>query len=160
MVNSLLSLILVATQVLSWNAAPLYLCLESDGSACFDFGPDTCGCCHEHASTPETDTQAACHAHTGCNHAEQARTAESAADSPASSSPCGCTHVQISDPQTAALGRVTFTAADLDVQHVLAIVASSDVSAIHSAPVHAAGVNHLSAAESPLALRAGIVLRI
>ena len=159
MVNSLLSLILVATQVLSWNAAPLYLCLESDGSVCFDFGPDMCGCCHEDASTQESGSPAACHEH-ACGHAEHARPADQAADSQSSSSPCGCTHVQISDPQTASLGRVTFTAADLDVQHLLAIAAGPGVSAILSTPIHTSGVDHLFAAISPQALRAGIVLRI
>lgn len=160
MVNSLLSLILVATQVLSWNTAPLYLCLEADGSACLDFGPDTCGCCHEHASTPETDSQAACREHSECNHAEHALPAGSTADSQAASTPCGCTHVQISDPQTAALGRATFTAADLDVQPMLAIVTYPGVRAIQSATAHATIVDHLISAASPLALRAGIVLRI
>ncbi len=160
MVNSLLSLILVATQVLSWNAAPLYLCLESDGTACLDFGPDTCGCCHEVASTPDATDSHACHAHAGCNHAEHPQPAGSATDSQASPSPCGCTHVQISDPQTAALGRVTIKAADLDFRPMLAIVTWPGLRAIESATVDAAGVDHLPAAASPLALRAGIVLRI
>jgi hypothetical protein len=160
MVNSLLSLILVATQVLSWNAAPLFLCLESDGTACFDFGPDTCGCCHDVASTPGATESLACHEHAGCNHAEHAQPAGSTTDSQASGSPCGCTHVQISDPQTAALGRATIKAVDLDFQPMLAIVACPGLSAIESATADTAGIDHLPVAASPLALRAGIVLRI
>ncbi len=159
MVNSLLSLILVATQVLSWNAAPLYLCLESDGTACLDFGPDTCGCCHEDASMPNS-AQDACHEHAGCSHADHARPSGSATDSQAAASPCGCTHVQISDPQMAALGRVTFSAAELDVQAMLASPTYPGVCATDSALTHAPSLEPLPAAASTLALRAGIVLRI
>src|SRR5262245_43856576 len=48
--KTLLTLMLVATQVVPWTASPLFLCVGSDGSICLDGGPAACTCCcdHEH----------------------------------------------------------------------------------------------------------------
>jgi hypothetical protein len=45
--KSLLSLLLVVTQVVPWTASPLFLCLGSDGSVCLDAGPAACTCCRD-----------------------------------------------------------------------------------------------------------------
>lgn len=90
MVKSLLSLVLLSAQLLSWNASPRYLCLDPDGSICLDFGPASCGCCRPEAA--KSDCCAAEHGqHDDHGHADS----------------CPCTHVQISEAQTATLNRAT-----------------------------------------------------
>jgi hypothetical protein len=97
MVKMLLSAVLVATQVLSWNASPLFLCMSADGSICVDFGPDGCACCqHDAVEAPCTSHHDACHEH------DHGQLDDSAADE---SDPCGCDHIQISEPQAATLAR-------------------------------------------------------
>jgi hypothetical protein len=93
MVKMLLSVVLVATQVLSWNVSPLYLCLSADGSLCVDFGPIGCHCRQHDAA------QSKC---PGENDLCHGQLADWAADA---SNPCGCDHIQISQPQAATLVR-------------------------------------------------------
>jgi hypothetical protein len=98
MLKSLLSIVLLATQVLSWNAVPVYLCLGADGSICVDFGPASCGCCR--LDLPATG---------GCE-SEHGRHDDHARLKPlglADVDPCGCTHVEISQHQQATLNRAT-----------------------------------------------------
>lgn len=90
MVKALLCVALLATQVLSWNAAPLYVCLGPDGSFCVDFGPASCGCCRLDAAN--SDCCAAAHADEH-EHGDI--------------DPCGCNHIQVSEPQSATLVRTT-----------------------------------------------------
>src|SRR5262245_6186215 len=109
MAKSLLSLVLVATQTISCGACPLYLCVGEDGSLCVDFGPDSCDCCQHvpGASLQEARDQAAAHGNSavhnygllGTRHSQDAE-------------PCGCTHIQISAPQTATLERASAAMAD------------------------------------------------
>ncbi len=117
MVQTLIALMLVATQVLSWNAASVYLCVDADGTACFDFGPATCGCCHGEAAEDEHAGHA-CHGH---DHA----LAEG--DSSAPDDDCGCTHIQISVPHSATLVRATATPDDQQLALPLAILADTAV---------------------------------
>jgi hypothetical protein len=125
MTKTLLSLLVVATQLLSWNASPLYFCLGDDGSMCIDFGPDTCGCCLD-------KSEDACYgAHEPCpaDHKHDTHVADHAADH-GQSNPCGCDHVQISEPQIA----VRHRAVDIDAHDVLAAaVLAVDASACHVA---------------------------
>ena len=88
MVKSLLALVLLSSQLLSWNASPLFVCLGPDGSICLDFGPASCGCCR-----PQTADADCC----ASEHAQH--------DDHGQDDSCPCTHVQISDVQTATLNR-------------------------------------------------------
>lgn len=45
MTKSMLILMLITTQLLSWSGASLYLCIDSDGSYCIHAGPDSCTSC-------------------------------------------------------------------------------------------------------------------
>lgn len=84
MANLLLSLILVATQLFSWGAAPLYLCTCGSGSVCIDTGPNDCDCCHD-APHAESNGTARGHEH---QHDEALATTLSL--------PCECQHVELS----------------------------------------------------------------
>jgi hypothetical protein len=53
MAKLLLSLVLVATQLVSWSSARLYLCVCNRESVCIDRGPDDCDCCHESEAAPQ-----------------------------------------------------------------------------------------------------------
>jgi hypothetical protein len=85
MPRALLILFLMGAQLVSWNASPLFLCLDSDGTVCVDLGPDSCACCRHHH-----DVEAA--SNTTGIHSEPA-----GVDAP----PCDCTHVQITVAWTA-----------------------------------------------------------
>jgi hypothetical protein len=80
------SLLLVFTQFLSWNAAPVYLCVCDSGTVCLDGGPDDCNCCHEDADEH--------HAIAQDRHTDHA--------SPELASECDCRHVGLllSSPAT------------------------------------------------------------
>jgi hypothetical protein len=79
MTKPLLALSLMLMQLLPVGAAPLYLCLDGDGSVCIDFGPASCGCCHDEHHKSATETNVAIGGHAGAEHA-----------------PCDCAHIQIS----------------------------------------------------------------
>jgi len=75
----LLIIALLAAQLISWSASPLFLCFDSDGEVCIDLGPGSCNCCrHEHE--PVNDQGRPEHRIGG--------------------SPCDCTHLQITVPWT------------------------------------------------------------
>ena len=93
MMQSLLSLVLVMTQLLSWSASPLYLCFDDDGSVCIDLGPDECGCCkHSPADDECVSVDGSCEDH---DHSDSAKLA-TALEGSFGASPCDCTHIQIS----------------------------------------------------------------
>jgi hypothetical protein len=75
------SLLLVFTQFLSWNAAPVYLCICDKDTVCLDGGPDDCNCCHEDADE---------HHATADNRQPADRTTL------ALTSECDCRHVELS----------------------------------------------------------------
>jgi hypothetical protein len=90
MPRALLILFLLSAQLVSWNASPLFLCLDSDGAVCVDLGPASCACCRHHH-----DAESPRHA-----------TGESPTSGPSEparvdASPCDCTHVQITVAWTA-----------------------------------------------------------
>ncbi|MEX0675446.1 MAG: hypothetical protein WD063_00125 [Pirellulales bacterium] len=96
MVKTLLSAVLVATQLVSWNASPLYLCLGADGSICVDFGPAGCGCCRNRPA------EKGC-----CGSQHEADVCGQLPLAVDNFDPCGCDHIQISEPQSAMLVRTT-----------------------------------------------------
>lgn len=96
MIRILLSTVMVATQLLSWNASPRYLCHSEDGSVHVDLGPAACDC-HE-GEDAEIAPAVAAHSHD--DHV--------CGPSPgAVHDPCGCTHIQLSEAQSATLQRAT-----------------------------------------------------
>jgi hypothetical protein len=97
MVKTLLSFVLFAAQVLSWNASGVYLCLGADGSVCVDFGPASCGCCR--LDPADIDRCSSEHGRRDDHRGFPCGLPDF--------DPCGCTHVQISEPQCATLERAT-----------------------------------------------------
>jgi hypothetical protein len=100
-----LAIVLAATQLFASSASPLYLCLSADGSACIDFGPETCCCCqhgHEHAHAGTADHDACC-------------------DRPHVDDPCGCKHVQISEPHS--VTRMSDADGSSCTHHVVSVIA-------------------------------------
>lgn len=91
MAKTLLSLVLAATQLLSWSAPAAYLCLAGDGAVGFDFGPTACHACqdHEHSVCCGDHDE-----HSTCSTGIQA--------------PCDCVHVPVISTQ----GSVTCRAAN------------------------------------------------
>jgi len=94
--------LLLLAQVISWNASPLYLCLDGDGSLCIDQGPDSCGCersndCHEHSGS----IRDACPNH---QVARLDRSSDSQFAAVCLERPhCDCTHIQLTVPWTAVI---------------------------------------------------------
>jgi hypothetical protein len=84
----LISLALVAAQMLTWATGSLYACVSADGSACVDRGPQFCECCHgpqaewapHEAVHPKSCVDHGCHA------------AEMEFVHAWSAAPCGCQH--------------------------------------------------------------------
>jgi hypothetical protein len=98
MAKTLLSLALLTTQLLSWGASPLYLCLCEDGGVCIDRGPRDCGCCSCPADDPHqclADSED-CHEHDSDLH----RSPSSSAVTPDGHASDCCTHIQISQSQS------------------------------------------------------------
>ncbi len=81
MAKLIVSLFLVLTQFLSWNAAPVYLCICDNDAVCLDGGPDDCNCCHEDAD----EHHAVAGDHRPADRATLALTSE-----------CDCRHVGLS----------------------------------------------------------------
>ncbi len=82
MAKRLLSLVLVVTQFLCWNAAPFYLCVCADDAVCIDRGPDNCTCCHEDEAVAKHPAIVAGHEHDACALGLTAA--------------CDCRHVELS----------------------------------------------------------------
>jgi hypothetical protein len=149
MIRILLSTVMVAAQLVSWNAWPRYLCRSDDGSICVDLGPVTCVCCrHDEPDAAPSDDHAACAHHD-----------DGQAPGEASFAPCGCTHVQLSEAQTATLIR-PLTAPDA---HRLALPAAFAAQGGHSCLAAAIGpAPHARPPDTPgqaLATLACVVLR-
>ena len=80
----LLITFLLTAQLISWNAWPVFLCLDGDGELDIDLGPGSCNCWrHQHDSKNPGENDRTCDEH---------RVAES---------PCDCTHLQITVAWTA-----------------------------------------------------------
>ena len=97
-----LTAVLLATQLSSWTAAPLYVCLASDGSVGMHLGAGECGCDHDDACDDHA-TECYCRHH---HHHEAAIAHHHEQHSPVPSlhavvsNSCGCMHIQISQPQS------------------------------------------------------------
>jgi hypothetical protein len=109
MLRSFLSLLLATTHLLTCGAAPLYLCIDADGSMCIDAGPADCDCCG--------DAVATAHDHEACGatcdeHEREAAVADAACreagpDSLVSATPCDCEHLAISGSCAPAIVRAS-----------------------------------------------------
>jgi hypothetical protein len=117
MVKLLVSLSLVMTQLYSWSAAPLFLCVSGNGSVCVDAGPEACDCCDEadsdHCTTVGCEHQ---HDHDAELAAEEHRCADTGTHS--LSSGCGCRHLQLS--QGSVIASRGTTSHDVDLQPIRA----------------------------------------
>jgi hypothetical protein len=133
MANLLLSLVLVVTQLLSWSATPMYLCLCGSGSLCIDAGPDDCDCCEVN------EVATAIHSPGQLHHDHDALAcgdSHTAAGESATwlAAPCDCRHVELAGPGTLALARSGDRA---DAQHLAAVPADAHAT-VCIAPVLAA----------------------
>ncbi|HEX4071080.1 MAG TPA: hypothetical protein VHX68_07920 [Planctomycetaceae bacterium] len=90
MPRALLILFLMGAQLVSWNASPLFLCLDSDGAVCVDLGPASCVCCRHHHD-----------AETAWNATGESPTSDHSEPACIDAPPCDCTHVQITVAWTA-----------------------------------------------------------
>jgi hypothetical protein len=103
MARQFLSLLLAATQLASWGASPLYLCVARGGSVCIDRGCESCHCCHDLDDCASL-CLAACDRSPADAHAEdEVHPADH--DSPAVSDACGCTHYLIVQQQGPVVAR-------------------------------------------------------
>ena len=93
MPKPLLALLLMMTQLLPWSGAPAYLCVESDGSICIDFGSASCDCCHSECPTASDVANEN-------NGWSFERLPELSAGASLDCADCDCIHIQISRPQT------------------------------------------------------------
>jgi hypothetical protein len=67
MTKWLLAVGLMLAQLLPGVAAPLYLCLDSDGSISIDFGPDCCACCLDDHQPAGADATLVADEHEDCD---------------------------------------------------------------------------------------------
>ena len=169
MANRLLSLMLVATQLVSWNASPLYLCVGSEGSVCIDLGSENCNCCPETAERASAcvvahtqhpaDTQRVStrliHEH------DEDQLAPGHHDSHVSSAACECKHIQLLYQQ----GPVVFrgrTASDLSwlAHHFVAPACClADGAGVAAFAAHSPPIDPLARAPFGLVARATVVLQ-
>jgi len=92
--------LLLTGQIISWNAFPLFLCMDCDGSLCIDLGPGSCACCrHGHHWTEDLSSILSANgsehsrSHDSCDRHQPPVTIEA--------TPCDCTHLQITVAWTA-----------------------------------------------------------
>lgn len=109
MARAILTLTLMATQLLSVSGDAVYLCVRADGSTCcVDAGPESCTCCHAPDASADSDacTELDCAAH-GSDHDHDDGLAVTCCDDhevPVSQFPafagvlddaCDCTHIPL-----------------------------------------------------------------
>jgi hypothetical protein len=82
--HAVLITFLLSAQLISWNASPLFLCLDGDGELGIDLGPESCNCCR--------------HQHDSANYRGHDRTCD---EHGVALTHCDCTHVQITVAWTA-----------------------------------------------------------
>jgi hypothetical protein len=157
MAKSLLSLALMATQLFSWSASPLYLCLCGNGSICIDFGPDNCDCCKHSQVDDDCTVHHACKVHEHGDSSERAGHDQNSV----AGNPCDCTHIQISQRQ---ISTVVSSSSSPDAERLIAFVDSitCDLSAhVGVPPTDEAGAFWLTQHTPPLLLSqsAPVVMR-
>lgn len=157
MAQRLLALVLAATQVTSWGAAPLYLCVGAEGSVTVDLGSDHCTSCRvaESQSTVCASESACCPVHE--HDADRPRAPH---DRLTAFRTCDCTHFQIVSQQGpivtrmgSAAGTIRLTAHDFG--------AACDLSVGSGAAFDACGLPAAVKWTAPpeLSRRAPVVLR-
>lgn len=108
MTRAILTLLLMATQLLSVSGDALYLCVRDDGSTCcVDGGPESCNCCHDADVAADTNAcaESACASHgSDDDHGLAVSCCDDHDDVPVSQFPavavvldgeCGCTHIPL-----------------------------------------------------------------
>ena len=88
MAVKILSLMLVITQLMSWAAAPLRLCVSANGSICVELGDEDCTCCSR-----KLEKKSQQESHKCCAECE----AEESEDNPFNvvKKECDCTHIPL-----------------------------------------------------------------
>ncbi len=104
MFKPIVAVVLAVTQVASWNALPLYLCVGKDGSMCVDLGWASCTCgkgaCCSETKEHDPHPHAACGRSAGCDHGEEAAALRACGVSAVrDADACGCTHYPIMQQQ-------------------------------------------------------------
>ena len=79
---------LVVTQLMSWAAAPLHLCISRSGSVCVELGDENCTCCDDTKYEQPVSRSPAC-----CANCD----AEESDEQPVLAwiNPCDCTHIPL-----------------------------------------------------------------
>jgi hypothetical protein len=155
MVKTLLSAVLVAAQVLSASASPLYVCLGRDGTVTVDFGTADCGCCRLDGSGSECcdDDHPAPHACSTDCQTHDGLEPEHAAEF----DPCHCNHLQVAELRSATLDRADHDDAQPAATAEFAVLVSVGETLL-AAPAALAPL--APAPARPLELRAGVLLRL
>jgi hypothetical protein len=102
MLKLVITVVLAATQVASWSALPLYLCIDKDGSVCIDLGSESCACCGASESEPHLLPRCDCCGGSGHDHDAVGGCAGGGAEI---SDACGCLHFQILHQQGPVVAR-------------------------------------------------------
>lgn len=100
MLNSLLILALVTTQIASASGGSLYLCISEDRSHwCVETDPASCTCCRQQAATNELPGCCGSHADGAGDQSHGERATPHGESPELAGQPCGCTHILISHPR-------------------------------------------------------------
>lgn len=142
MAKSLLSLLLMLTQLLSWSMSSVYLCVDSHGAVCLDGGAESCDCCQHEC---HQDHDGLC-SHDVCHEQHEHGVPAGSSDSPAGWTPadadCDCSHIQIVSQQQPTSVQATVS---IDVAHQDFVTPFADgLSATYSA------LGQIEPADSPL----------
>lgn len=92
MVTKFLSMMLVATQLISWAVPPIYLCISKSGTVCVEIGLENCPCCADADLENHDSEAAAC-----CGHCDGDKPEQHPAV--ALTPPCDCTHIPLTIEQ-------------------------------------------------------------
>jgi hypothetical protein len=122
MLRGSLIAVLLATQLLSWSAAPIFVCMANDGSIEVTLGEEHCAC-HSHHHGPVGVP----HRHGPIVKADAHAT-------------CDCTHIQVSQQQNP-----TIVSKSTALDHQLTALVAPDCN-IAINLTHAANALHLQAA--------------
>lgn len=127
MPRSLLILMLMTTQLLSWSGGSFYLCIASDGSYRIDAGPDSCASCRMTCGTgcnACTEDSPGQHGDFPCGKHGNAGLIQPLIETPADEESCDCTHIPItvsSDQPT----RNAQTSVSVDFERLSSLVAQA-----------------------------------
>jgi hypothetical protein len=168
MAKTLLSLMLMLTQLLSWSTPSVYLCVDSEGTIRLDGGPNSCDGCHHDSHDDHDEALHECSHHkcsAGHDYGLASRCSSEAcsADAPQlwtlADADCDCLHFQIVSQQQPTTVRA---AASIDSAQQNLVAPLADILSMTqptSSQVESAGGPFRAASSFALIERASVCLR-